>query len=248
MGVTADGWLDWAVRLQPSPFDKNTNPGINSVRGIFMHSAEGYAGALLDPNSQWGYNGQHSWHLSNMMDGRVFQHYPFTARCHHATAANQEYVGVENEGDYPKELSLNEVQIQNAVRFTRDISAWKGWVPRRPIGSMDVAHTLWEHNEVVRIGGTSTSCPSGRIPWTEILRRLGALEEGEGENDMNEAEINELADLRAMTLMMRDLDFLKDGIYRPVAVLEQNGMLLIQLWSVDRVQPDNPPSFWVRKP
>lgn len=33
---------------------------------------------------------------------------------------------------------------------------------------------LAEHNEVVRIGGTSTACPSGRIPWTEILRRLEA--------------------------------------------------------------------------
>lgn len=167
--ITPDGWLDWAIRLQPKPPTKNTNPGTNSVKGIFMHSAEGYASVLLDPQSQWGYNGQHSWHLSNLMDGRVFQHYPFTVRCHHATAANQEYVGVENEGYSPRESSLNEAQIANAIRFITEISEWKGWTPTR---TGDKTQTLWEHREVGWLGGVPSSCPSGRIPWSEILTRL----------------------------------------------------------------------------
>lgn len=169
--ITPDGWLDWAIRL-PGPLNKNLNPGVNPVRGIFMHSAEGYAGTLLDPNSQWGYRGNHSWHLTNLFDGTVYQHYPFTARCHHATAANNSYVGVENEGDAPKESSLTEPQINSAVRFIREISEWKGWQAKRPLSQFDISHTLWEHNEVVRIGGSASSCPSGRIPWTEILNRL----------------------------------------------------------------------------
>lgn len=164
-----DGWLDWAIKL-PGPTHRNLNDGINPVRGIFMHSAEGYAGTLLDPNSQWGYAGNHSWHLSNLFDGRVFQHYPFTARCHHATAANQSYIGVENEGDFPKETTLNEAQIVNAQRFIKEIADWKGWLPTRPKSSSDISHTLWEHNEVVRLGGTSSACPSGRIPWEKLLK------------------------------------------------------------------------------
>lgn len=170
--ITVDGWLDWAIRLIPS--NPSTNIGVSSVRGVFMHSAEGYASVLLDPNSQWGYNGNHSWHISNLMDGRVFQHYPLTARCHHATAANQEYVGVENEGDYPKELSLNDLQIANAVRFLKEIGEWKGWEPTR---TGNTRQTLWEHNEVVWLGGTGSSCPSGRIPWDKILAGINAGED-----------------------------------------------------------------------
>lgn len=169
MAVTSDGWLDWAIRLPGRP---NLNPGTSSVRGIFMHSAEGYAPALLDPSGTYSYNGQFSWHLTNMTDGRLFQHHPFTARCKHATAANQEYVGVENEGYHPREKSLSEPQIENAVRFISDISEWKGWEPKRPVSKTDTTHTLWEHNEVVRLGGSGSACPSGRIPWDEILSRL----------------------------------------------------------------------------
>lgn len=165
--ITADGWIDWAERL-PGPV-AHTNPGKNPVRGIFMHSAEGYAGTLLDPNSIYGYNGSHSWHLSNLFNGRLVQHYPLTARCWHATAANDGYVGVENEGDWPKELTLTQKQIDNAVHFTKDISEWKSWTPTR---TGNTAQTLWEHNEVVWLGGSATSCPSGRIPWDKILAGL----------------------------------------------------------------------------
>lgn len=170
MGVTPDGWLDWAERLPDR--SGHVNGGTSSVRGIFMHSAEGYAGTLLDPRSQWGYQGSHSWHLTNLFDGRVFQHHPFTDRCWHATAANQEYVGVENEGHKPNDPTLNQLQVNNAVRFIRDIADWKGWEPRRPANTADKAHTLWEHREVVRIGGDASSCPSGRIPWPAIMDRL----------------------------------------------------------------------------
>lgn len=163
----------------PGPAN-HTNPGLSSVKGIFMHSAEGYCGTLLDPNSLWGFNGIHSWHITNCMNGRVVQHYPFTARCWHATTANQEYAAVENEGDYPREQSLNEPQIANAVRFISDIATWKGWAPSRPKTSTDKAYTLWEHTEVPLLGGSDSECPSGRIPWAEILRQLeGQPEEQE---------------------------------------------------------------------
>lgn len=167
MTVDAQGWLDWATKLPGK--QSNVNGGVNTVRGIFLHSAEGYASVLLDPNSSYGYHGDLSWHLTNLMDGRVFQHFPLTAQCWHATAANNNYVGMENEGYQPKEKSLNAIQVANAKHVIADIAAWKGWTPKRPTSPTDTTQTLWEHNEVVRIGGTSTSCPSGRIPWDLIL-------------------------------------------------------------------------------
>ncbi len=164
--ITVDGWLDWAERLPASP--AKTNGGVNQAKGIFLHSAEGYAEHLLE----LAVNGPLSWHCSNLMDGRLIQHYPFTAQCWHATAANDKYIGMENEGVYTVEHSLNEAQINNAVRVIRDLSAWKGWTPSRPTNPAMTTYTLWEHREVPKLGGSATACPSGRIPWEEILRRL----------------------------------------------------------------------------
>jgi hypothetical protein len=240
--ITADGWLDWAIRLEPAT--KKVNPGINGARGIFMHSAEGYASVLLDPNSIYGYNGQHSWHLTNIFDGRVYQHYPFTARTWHATAGNQEYVGVENEGDYPKEPTLTEAQIRSSTRFIKEISDWKGWVPSR---TGNATQTLWEHGEVPWLGGSGTSCPSGRIPWDEILRRL------QGGPAVTPDEELELADRRAAALVIDAINFAQgsndDALYRPVSVAEANGMLLVEFWTKDRKRPPEPvPAIWVKKP
>ncbi len=161
--ITADGWLDWAERLPGVA--SHVNGGVNDVRGIFLHSAEGYADNLL----KLATSGPLSWHASNLMGGRLIQHFPFTAQCWHATAANNHYVGMEHEGVYTREPSLNEAQIANAVRVIQDLAAWKGWTPEH---TGAVHQTLWEHREVTLIGGSPTACPSGRIPWAEILRRL----------------------------------------------------------------------------
>lgn len=166
--ISGDGWLDWAIRLPRTDGQLRVNPGTNEAKGIFFHSAEGYKNNLLSLAT----TGPLSWHFSNLLDGTFYQHYPITARCWHATMGNQSYLGCEDEGTYQNEPSLNELQIQNAVRLTKEISSLKGWIPSRPTSKVDITHTLWEHNEVIRLGGSSTQCPSGRIPWAEILRRL----------------------------------------------------------------------------
>ena len=250
--ITSDGWIDWAIRLEPT--NRHVNPGINPVRGIVMHSAEGYASVLLDPSSQYGYNGNHSWHLSNLMDGRLFQHYPLTARCWHGTALNQEYVGVENEGDAPKEASLNDAQVANARRFIPEIAEWKGWNPRRPAYEGDTSHSLWEHNETVWLGGDATACPSGRIPWDKILEEpFGNSEQLPPlEDTMDEADTLELADRRAAALVAREIGWppYGDGMYRPVSVAEDGNMLYLEFWpTAVRIRPADPvPGIWVRRP
>jgi hypothetical protein len=135
---------------------------------MFLHSAEGYKTTLLDLATK----GPLSWHFSVTFDGTTYQHYPITARCWHATAANQEYIGCEFEGKTPNDPTLTSPQINSAVRLIKDISTLKGWTPRRPTSPTDSSHTLWEHREVTRLGGSGTLCPSNRIPWPEIMARL----------------------------------------------------------------------------
>lgn len=170
--IDSQGWLDWAERMPGSMRKTNRNwqgnPYPNAANGIVLHSAEGYAGTLLD----LAVNGPLSWHLSNLMDGRLIQHYPLTVQTWHASAANPFLIGMENEGVFSVETTLNDDQIANAVHVISDLSAWKGWIPRRPLDNEDTQHTLWEHNEVVRVGGSATACPSGRIPWGRILYAL----------------------------------------------------------------------------
>ena len=68
---------------------------------------------------------------------------------------------------------------------------------------------------------------------------------------MSQQEIEELADRRALSLVLKEINWpdYGDGLYRPVSVAEQNGMLLIEFWTKDRKRPPEPvPSIWVKKP
>lgn len=179
--MIVNGWLDWAERMPGRPATGNGfNTGINDVRGLVFHSAEGFAPTMLSKTSQWGYySAEYPWHLSNLLNGRLIQHHPFTVRCWHGSAFNQSYVGMENEGRTPDGAAvgpvLNDGQIANAVHVAKDLSAWKGWTPKRPTSASDLTATFYEHNETVRFGGTGTQCPSHRIPWQKIMEGLNAM-------------------------------------------------------------------------
>lgn len=183
--MIVDGWLDWAERMPGRPeVGPGFNPGTNGVHGLVFHSAEGFAATMLSKTSRWGYySAEYPWHLSNLLDGRLVQHHSFLTRCWHGSAFNQSYVGMENEGLTPEGAAvgpvLNEGQIANAVRVAKDLGEWKGWTPKRPTSATDLTATLYEHNETVRFGGSATQCPSHRIPWDEILRRLNMPDEPE---------------------------------------------------------------------
>lgn len=166
--ISADGWFDWAIQL-PGPQDRKINTGVNPVKGIFFHSAEGYKTTLLD----LAVNGPLSWHLSNMMNGTLYQHYPLTARCWHATAANNSYVGMEHEGKHDGgQPTISDAQVATDARVIEEIAAWKGWLPTRPSSPLDISHTLWEHGEVIRLGGSGSECPDGRIRWNDIFAAM----------------------------------------------------------------------------
>lgn len=164
--ITQDGWFSWAERM-PGPATKIW-PEQNAIDGVVFHSAVGSLQSVIDVvmgpvSNQRSVTGVIGY------DGRFIQFYPVTQSpwANGSHSANIKYNGYEHEGgrDIPSEVHerLTEEQIQADVRILQDLSVWKGvdvgyWV--RPT-------TLVEHNQLF-----ATACPSGRIPWDEIVRRL----------------------------------------------------------------------------
>ena len=180
--ITADGWLDWADR-EPGPPDKVYST-VNSAIGYVPHSAVGYYGGWTSrlfstergPDGRYTRAAAASVHGWIAYDGRVIQHYPFTASC---WASGSEYpnthlIAFENEGGYdPVDEPLTPAQIGANVRIIRELAAWKGWPDiRRPRDAADLTAQLYEHRECNRWGSEPTACPSGRIPWAAILGEL----------------------------------------------------------------------------
>lgn len=160
----SNGWVDWAQRV-PGPSIK-VNGGINPVHGVVLHSAEGYQSGLLSQLA----GAPVSWHFSVLYDGTLWQHYPITAQCWHATAFNNFTIGVEHEGVGGQ--PFNDLQLATDKKLIAELSAYGGWSPKRPTSKTDLTATLWEHNEVTRLkGGTGSTCPNGRIPWDKILTK-----------------------------------------------------------------------------
>ena len=181
MGVTS-GWLDWAER-DPGPADKVYRQE-NAAIGYIPHSMVGWMAGWrsrlfsTDRREDGRYTpyAAASVHGAILLNGSVIQHYPFTASCwaSGSFAANTQFVAFENEGGPPGKESepFTDEQVTSNVRIIRELAAWKGWTPRRPTGKQDRGATLYEHRECVRFGSAPTACPSGRIPWATILRRL----------------------------------------------------------------------------
>lgn len=168
MALDEQGWFDWMIR-DPGPLSK-TNPGVNAVRGVVPHSAEGYWPHLQDLLHSEARRA--SWAFSNLKDGRCFQHYSIYARTWTSGAGypNNNFVAFENEGVQGEPLT--DAQVANIVRIISELSALKGWTPARPLSPDDKGATLYEHNECKRWGAEPTACPSGRIPWAKILEDM----------------------------------------------------------------------------
>jgi hypothetical protein len=171
MTIDAKGWIDFA--LDSWGPDHKVNSGVNPVKGVVFHSAEGWEPHITNLLM----NGPSSWHGTVTLDGTLSQHYSLLKRCWHATEFNQEYVGFEFEG--VAGTPLNAAQIATAQRIIADLTTWKGYagavrLPNPPSSAPKDKLLLAEHNEVVWIGGSPTACPSGRIPWDTIMGQAPA--------------------------------------------------------------------------
>lgn len=166
-------WCPFAIR-RDGPFNKQGYSGVSAhrKRGQVNHSAEGYWPGIyqvLDSVRQV------SWHFTIGYD-RIEQHYPVSSDCWHAgdadnddgVAANIDLIGIEHLGRVGEPLT--EYQIDANVRLTKWLSENAGITTtyaRFP--EQYGVWTLVEHNQV---GDLRTDCPSGRIPWDEIMERL----------------------------------------------------------------------------
>jgi hypothetical protein len=174
------------MRREPGPHDKVYSEA-NRVDFYVAHSAVGYYGGWTgrlfsrerDAAGRYSAYAAVSAHGWIPYDGACIQHYAITASCwtSGSRAANTRGVAFETEGGVSGRESepLTEGQTSALARILADIAAWKGvsnayW--HRPTGLQDLDATLYEHRECVRCGAAPTACPSGRIPWPDLLRRL----------------------------------------------------------------------------
>jgi hypothetical protein len=190
--ITPDGWLSWAERV-PGPPEKvysEANAAIGYVPHSMVGSLNGWYSRLFDLTKYWDEtlqawrytpNAAASVHGSVLRGGQVIQHYPFIASCWASGSRypNTRFIAFENESVYrdgkPDEsIPLTDPQIEANVRIIRELSQWSQWKPRRPVDAADLTASLYEHRECVRFGSASTACPSGRIPWGEIIAALEA--------------------------------------------------------------------------
>jgi len=165
--ITKAGWYELATTSLGPTWKQE--PDKNAIRGIVLHSAEGFHEGLLRI-----LNGplRRSWHFSVLFDGTVLQHYPITVVTWHGQAANAFTVGIEHEGTANLQPSLTQAQVESSSQLVHAIAAFGGFALRRPFDLRDSFATLWEHNELTRFGSEPTACPSHRIPWNRIMEEL----------------------------------------------------------------------------
>lgn len=193
MSISPDGWLIGVTR-RPGPEFK-TYDTVNLGEGIVWHSMEGWwDGSMRELDRP---ERQASWMFSISLDGSLAQHYPITASCWASGngLANTHWWSVETEGLFS--MPLNEVQVKTARWLIGEWAAWKG----KPVSREGDLYTksMWEHREVdtlITPNGGDTACPSERYQplWAALA----------GEEDMDEAKVNELINARLRALNIID--------------------------------------------
>lgn len=156
-------WHPRAI-IYPGPARKQGGYGIPNIRiskGVVGHSAEGPLTALISVLDNLGR--QASWHFSVPYNGEFIQHYPLSAMTWGAGGyANKRWANVEFEGRAGEPLTPAQVDaFIDIISWMDSVEDWGRFVLAKDTG------TLHEHRWYM-----PTACPSNRIPWQEIIRRL----------------------------------------------------------------------------
>ena len=128
-----------------------------------------------------------SWHFSVPKYGESFyQHYPIykATWANGGPGANRRFFSIEHEGYAGEPLTEHQIECDVAIitwAMDNDVRPWPCFARE---------DTLFEHSEMVRFGSSPTACPSGRIPWQEVINmsmlfqelkaRVRSLEVGNG--------------------------------------------------------------------
>ena len=155
-----------SAQWHPTPKHGYGSNDTHLRQGLVIHSAEGSLTGLF---SVLDGSRDASWHFSVAQDGGVYQHVDTAniAWTNGSQLANTKFWGIECEGggSNPGE-PLTEPQYQALVGVVRWLWETHG------LSRYERQETLWEHNEMTRFGASSTSCPSGRIPWQRLIADL----------------------------------------------------------------------------
>ena len=160
-------------------------------RGEVKHSAEGWWPGIY---SRLDGPDNASWHFTVGLDS-VEQHYPLSANSWHAgdvdddgaVSANIDLVGVEHLGLAGQPLTA--YQVAQTIRITNWAAAQAPFTRFARYSGVYLPSPTWilaEHREV---SNAPTACPSGRIPWHEILERLNMPTTPTTENYLGAAKI-----------------------------------------------------------
>lgn len=131
--------------------------------GIVAHSMEGGLAAAFGELDRA--DRQASWHFSVSKSGAVWQHID-TVNISYASGsyqANKRFWSIEHEGRAGEPLTEAQRLATMAVM---------GWLLEQKNLKPIRKETLWEHREMMQFGAAATACPSGRIPWNEIIAEL----------------------------------------------------------------------------
>jgi len=183
-------WCPFAVAI-PGPINKQAYDITTRIsKGAIVHSAEGeWAGMLGRLES----TAQVSWHFSVLQSGVIVQAYPLSAVCWHGGSPypNERWVGIECEGRVGEVVSGAQLEaLVGLLAWIYEQEHWPGFILKKDTG------TLHEHNWYF-----PTACPSGRIPWTEVIDmamtiqqlsdEVAALKSGHG---MQQGALNQLVE------------------------------------------------------
>ena len=161
-------WYPKAARL-PGPAWKHGYNGIyvRQHKGALYHSMEGIWQAAY---ARLMSTDKVSWHLSLTYGGVWLQHYALDEVLWHGgcTFAGMK-VGVECVGRAGE--ALTRVQVERLAEFTAWLADEEEWE------RIALRETLFEHGWMVDYGAAPTACPSGRIPWTEVIQLAMTIQE-----------------------------------------------------------------------
>ncbi len=156
-------WYENAIR-DPAPEWKTGYSflSLNLRQGAVYHSM---VGAFAAARARLFGDDRASWHFSVLKDGTIYQHYPIDRVAWHAGTvdANGKYIGIEHEGGAAPNYSepLTPAQYRSTLGLTLWLMKACSW-PEFRVGVQGMEHN-WLY---------PTACPSGRIPWSDLIRDI----------------------------------------------------------------------------
>ncbi|MCJ7676830.1 MAG: N-acetylmuramoyl-L-alanine amidase, partial [Anaerolineales bacterium] len=161
-------WYPKAFRLDGPPAKHGYNGiYIRQHKGAIYHSMEG---RWQDAYSRLMSSDKVSWHLSLTYGGVWLQHYALNDVLWHGgcTFAGM-LAAIECEGRAGE--SLTRQQVNELAEFTAWLAEQEDWP------EIKFPDPLWEHQMMVAYGAAPTACPSGRIPWEEVIEMATMIQD-----------------------------------------------------------------------